>query len=582
MKLQMHSPRIGVAAGLLALSAMQASCGAGSGHDAQVAASVAAPSTPAQAPGDKSVDPSPSALDLFSWAERHYGNFFPVAQVDRQFGAYTFRHYPQTGNYVGVAGSSVYIRGPVAGGGAEPLYLGELKDFTCQVLVSTGCTQWVPRFLSSPLDITVRAPERARFSAEADSPSGQPSYRWQVSRDGGYSFTELPDAVGPSYTTAATSSADNGLLFRVVAGPPEALRVSNAARLTVLPRSSGSDVVGISAGEAHACAVSRSGRVACWGHNVSGQLGDGTRTQRLQPVTVQGLADAVAVAAGDAHTCALRSNGSVVCWGLNLSGQLGVGDTTDRLTPTAVPGLSGVVRLYTFAVGSCAVTTSGEAFCWGSAAGAGSAAPAQLPTRVEALDGLRGRVVGDGLLRCAALASMRVGCWGSGFDAQFRTAVTPVEGAPATQQTALGRSHACVLSAQGGVHCWGGNGGGQLGDGGSTARAAPSATPDLIGMVDVVARHWSSCAVSRAGELVCWGDSFGGLLWPSAARGPTVVPTATPALADHVVMGWGFICQLAASGGAVSCWGANNLGQLGDGGTQSRSTPAEVKGLAEL
>lgn len=485
MKLQMHSPRIGVAAGLLALSAMLASCGAGSGHDAQVAASVAAPSAPAQAPGDKSVDPLPSALDLFNWAERHYGNFFPVAQVDRQFGAYTYRHYPQTGNYVGVAGSSVYILGPVAGGGAEPLYLGELKDFTCQVLVSTGCTQWVPRFLSSPLDITVRAPEQARFSAEADSPSGQPSYRWQVSRDGGYSFTELPDAVGPSYTTAATSSADNGLLFRVVAGPPEALRVSNAARLTVLPRSNGSDVVGISAGEAHACAVSRSGRVACWGHNVSGQLGDGTRTQRLQPVTVQGLADAVAVAAGDAHTCALRSNGSVVCWG-------------------------------------------------------------------------------------------------SGFDAQFRTAVTPVEGAPATQQTALGRSHACVLSAQGGVHCWGGNGGGQLGDGGSTARAAPSATPDLIGMVDVVARHWSSCAVSRAGELVCWGDSFGGLLWPSAARGPTVVPTATPALADHVVMGWGFICQLAASGGAVSCWGANNLGQLGDGGTQSRSTPAEVKGLAEL
>ncbi len=46
------------------------------------------------------------------------------------------------------------------------------------------------------------------------------------------------------------------------------------------------DVVKVTYGEAHACALLGNGEVHCWGKNDAGQLGDGTTTDRAQPVRV--------------------------------------------------------------------------------------------------------------------------------------------------------------------------------------------------------------------------------------------------------------------------------------------------------
>ena len=69
-----------------------------------------------------------------------------------------------------------------------------------------------------------------------------------------------------------------------------------------------------------------------------GQLGDGTTTHSSVPVDVSGLSSGVAAIVGGAHVCALTDSGGVKCWGNNLFGDLGDGSRVDRHTPVGVTG----------------------------------------------------------------------------------------------------------------------------------------------------------------------------------------------------------------------------------------------------
>jgi len=58
----------------------------------------------------------------------------------------------------------------------------------------------------------------------------------------------------------------------------------------------------------------------------------------LYPRLVEGISTAKRIAVGGTHTCALLEDETVHCWGLNSSGQLGDGTTTNRNTPVSVIG----------------------------------------------------------------------------------------------------------------------------------------------------------------------------------------------------------------------------------------------------
>ena len=112
--------------------------------------------------------------------------------------------------------------------------------------------------------------------------------------------------------------------------PVRVKAVSGASNLT--------GIKSVAAGETHSLAVATNGSMYAWGYNAKGELGNGTTTSTLRPVKVS-LPVGVTATTADAGTelsLAHTSTGQVLAWGWNNSGQLGDGTTTNRTTPVTV------------------------------------------------------------------------------------------------------------------------------------------------------------------------------------------------------------------------------------------------------
>ncbi len=99
----------------------------------------------------------------------------------------------------------------------------------------------------------------------------------------------------------------------------------------------------VDAGDNHTCARKTNGGIRCWGYDASSQLGDGGTANQNKPVAVATLANGMtAVSAGGSHTCVITGDGAVKCWGDNVFGQLGDGTRDPSSAPVDVLGLGGV------------------------------------------------------------------------------------------------------------------------------------------------------------------------------------------------------------------------------------------------
>ncbi|HEY3360152.1 MAG TPA: hypothetical protein VGQ83_43270, partial [Polyangia bacterium] len=232
----------------------------------------------------------------------------------------------------------------------------------------------------------------------------------------------------------------------------------------------------------HTCAALADGAVWCWGRNTAGEIGDGTATNpHLALTAVGGLpARAVAVGVGTAHTCALLVTGKVACWGANASGQLGnAGAGGGSPGPVMVERsvgveLTGAVAIHAAGDTTCAVLADGTARCWGDGAngqlGDGSAGPAVTPVVVGGGTTPLHDVVAiaTGARTCALRADGAIHCYGAAAPA-----VTGAVG------VSVGAAHACVLLTGGTAACWGQNDVHQLGDATTTNRATLAAVESL-------------------------------------------------------------------------------------------------------
>ena len=264
----------------------------------------------------------------------------------------------------------------------------------------------------------------------------------------------------------------------------------------------GTTFTAVTAGDYHACAITRDGQVECWGDNQHRQLGDGsTDTISILPVTVSNLSGVKAIAASGSHTCALTRNGAVLCWGENTSGQLGDGTTLDRGTPVAVNGLpGGIAKISAGETNSCAITSAGESSCWGKTVNSTSSGDFQT-------------IAQNQNHACALTGSGAVKCWGNNSDGQLGNGTTfassqPMEVSGLTSgatQIVVGNTFSCAL-ADGGVKCWGDNYFSELGDGTSTDHYTPVVVPGLSsGVIQIAAGYNFACALTTAGNVKCWG-----------------------------------------------------------------------------
>jgi alpha-tubulin suppressor-like RCC1 family protein len=91
-----------------------------------------------------------------------------------------------------------------------------------------------------------------------------------------------------------------------------------------------------------------------------------------------------------------------------------------------------------------------------------------------------------------------------------------------------------------------------------------------------------TCSLSILGSVECWGDNISGQVGNALLGTPHTAPVAVAGLGgpiQQIEAGKAFTCALLNSGG-VQCWGENMDGQLGDGSTIDRFSPAGVTGLS--
>jgi hypothetical protein len=249
-----------------------------------------------------------------------------------------------------------------------------------------------------------------------------------------------------------------------------------------------SNITRVAASLEFACARTAAGGVMCWGANDAGQLGSGTTTGSPNPINVVGLqSNVTAVATGDRHACALTTTGGVKCWGENVNGQLGNGSTTRSLVPVDVVGLSSVVRIAAGFRHTCAVKSSGTIACWGDNSlgqlGQGTQASSAVPVTVSGITQAVAIALGGN--HSCSLRSFGGGvkCWGDNDHGQLGqstnvmlSSAVPVDVtnlATGVVALSVGFDFGCALTSVGVVRCWGRGDQGQLGYGFGTDSFGP-------------------------------------------------------------------------------------------------------------
>ena len=336
----------------------------------------------------------------------------------------------------------------------------------------------------------------------------------------------------------------------------------------------------------HTCAIRSDQRMFCWGRNSSGELGDGTTTNRLVPTVVSPVQpEWKEVSLGSDTTCGLAPDGKLWCWGSNNDFEFGVGAPPAAVTPLLISATDTWSHIAIGQNHGCGILTSGSLRCWGYN-GSGQLGDGTKNTRAGAAmvadpagartDWVEITASEDGI--CALAQDGAVYCWGE--STQFQLGVgddavpTPVTlgSTRSWSHVSTGVGHTCMIASDAGLWCIGNDGAGQLGDGG-TSTTTPIRVDGEWNAVATGLHH--TCALSSTGAVKCAGRNNGSQLGVGHSYMRAVM--TGNGLTGYATIMSGDDHSCATLSNQLTCWGSNYRGQLGTGNTTNASTPQPIR-----
>jgi alpha-tubulin suppressor-like RCC1 family protein len=249
------------------------------------------------------------------------------------------------------------------------------------------------------------------------------------------------------------------------------------------------------------------------------------------------------VSMGTDNGCAIKAaDNSLWCWGNNGSGQVGQGYVSAIIdTPTQVMAGTQFQAVSNGEIHNCAITTTGALYCWGY----------------------------NNNGECGTTAT-------SNYEATPKRVQSP----DTFIAVSAGGTHTCAIRTGGNLFCWGENYSGQIGNGTQTS---PVLIPYNHGgnFTAVAAGGSHSCGIT-GGILRCWGYDYYGTLGVAPPVSPYVYPSEQTVPGSgwtQVSAGGSHTCGL--KGTALSCFGADTAGQLGNNTSNSNAnaTPYAIPTL---
>ena len=248
------------------------------------------------------------------------------------------------------------------------------------------------------------------------------------------------------------------------------------------------------------------------------------------------------VSAGRGHRMAIKTDGSLWAWGDNFFGQRGDGTGDNfKTTPVRIGSETNWASVSAGGLYTVAIKTDGSLWAWGNNS---------------------------------------YGQLGDGTSDNFKT--TPVRIGSETNWATVsaGVAHTVAIKTDGSLWAWGNNYRGQLGDG-TGGYDQQKDTPVRIGSetnwASVSAGYEHTVAIKTDGSLWAWGDNYSGQLGNGTiSYNLKTTPVRIGSETNWATVSAGMFHTVAIkTDSSLWAWGSGGL--LGDGTTDARYVPTQVK-----